>query len=79
MRDLVKERFFKFISKTVMRFDGYEDTPTHFVGSIAFFYQDILKEVCTENEIKVGKIIKGPVEELIRYHMEDLHRQSGNS
>jgi hypothetical protein len=34
------------------------------VGSIAFHFSDILKRLCEEKDIKVGKILKHPIEEL---------------
>ena len=67
---LVKERFHAFIDKTVVKYEGYQDLPVHFVGSIAWHYQDLLKEVTLERNLNPGKLLQAPVEELVRYHLE---------
>jgi len=38
------------------------------VGSIAFVYQDIIKNIALKYNIKVGKVLKQPIEELVKYH-----------
>jgi len=42
--------------------------PIHFVGSIAYYFKDVLKELCGSFELQLGKIIKAPMDGLIEYH-----------
>jgi glucosamine kinase len=42
--------------------------PINFVGSIAFGFKDILKQMCDDFELKLGKVIKTPMDGLIKYH-----------
>lgn len=42
--------------------------PINFVGSIAYGFKDVLKELCNSYEFTLGKIIKSPMEGLIEYH-----------
>ena len=51
-----------------MQYKNYEKLPVHFVGSIAFHFQEILTEAITEMNMKLGKIIQSPMEGLIKYH-----------
>jgi glucosamine kinase len=42
--------------------------PISFAGSIAFGFQDVLKELCKGYEFDPGKILKNPMDGLIEYH-----------
>ena len=46
--------------------------PINFVGSIAYGFKDILKQMCNDFEIKLGKVIKDPMEGLVKYHISKL-------
>jgi hypothetical protein len=45
--------------------------PIHFVGSIAFGFKDVIKEICQMYELEVGTILKKPMDGLIKYHRKD--------
>jgi len=40
----------------------------HLVGSIAYVYQDIIREVAKSYQIEIGRIIKQPISALVEYH-----------
>ncbi len=42
--------------------------PIHFIGSIAFGFRDVLKELCDSYELELGKVLKAPMQGLIDYH-----------
>lgn len=42
--------------------------PIHFIGSIAFGFRDVLKELCHSYELELGKVVKTPIQGLIDYH-----------
>lgn len=42
--------------------------PINFVGSVAFGFRDVLKDLCNSYELELGKVIKAPMEGLIQYH-----------
>jgi N-acetylglucosamine kinase-like BadF-type ATPase len=65
---LVKRSFNSFIEEQISHYDNHRDVPVSFVGSIAFFYKDILLEVAKEKGISVETIMRSPLEGLIAYH-----------
>ncbi|MGQ8338092.1 ATPase [Sunxiuqinia sp. A32] len=67
-QQLVKQSFHQFIQRNVKTISGSDVFPINFVGSIAYFFREILKEVLNEEQLIVGKIIKEPVDGLISYH-----------
>jgi hypothetical protein len=42
--------------------------PINFVGSVAFGFKDVLKEMCNYYELQLGKVLKNPMDGLIKYH-----------
>ena len=59
--------FQEFIDVNIKDFKNYQNIECHFVGSIAFYYQDILKQVCEKNNLKLGKILQKPIEGIYTY------------
>jgi glucosamine kinase len=42
--------------------------PIHFIGSIAYGFRDVLKDLCQSYELELGKVLKAPMQGLIEYH-----------
>lgn len=42
--------------------------PIHFIGSIAFGFRDVLKDLCNTYELELGNVIKTPMQGLLAYH-----------
>lgn len=68
LKELVAGCFRDFFQKNVSRYDGADSLPMGIVGSIAYHYQDILREVADTLGYRLDIIEKSPVEGLIRYH-----------
>ena len=68
VRMLVMNSFKSFLKRNVMQYKNHDKLPIHFVGSVAFHYQDLLKEAVEAMNMKLGKIIQSPMEGLIKYH-----------
>lgn len=67
IKSIVKKSFSDFFERNVMQYN-YKNNEVHFVGSIAYYYASILKEVANEKEITIGKIEQSPMEGLINYY-----------
>lgn len=65
--NLVYNSFKAFYVKNVMQYP-YRNTVTHLSGSIAFYFQDILKDLAKSLDIHLGTIVQSPMEGLITYH-----------
>lgn len=64
---LLRSSFDEFFKRNVHQYD-YQNYEVNLVGSIAYYYQEIIKEVAAENQIKLGKILKSPIDGLVEYH-----------
>lgn len=67
VRKLVRKALFDFLDTHVRSADDYEVLPVHFVGSVAHFYEDILRELAAQMSIQVGNIVKQPVRHIAHY------------
>lgn len=65
---LVLNAFKAFFVRNVENYNGYKDTPVHFVGSIAVCYREVIEEAAKALYINIGKIVKSPMEGLVEYH-----------
>lgn len=66
---LVLNSFIAFLQRNVMQYD-YAQYPAHFIGSVAYYYREILQEAAQETGVAIGKIMQSPMEGLIRYHTD---------
>ena len=67
IKEILRQGFQEFVDTNIKDYSNYKTLDCHFVGSIAFYYQDILREVCAANGIKVGKILQKPIEGIYNY------------
>jgi len=58
----------KFIKSHILCYYEAKEVPIHFIGSIAHFSEDIIKESFKNHNLKLGKIIRKPMDGLIEYY-----------
>lgn len=68
--DLVKGGFEEFVQASILTYADYNQYECHFVGSIAYSFDLLLREVCETHQIKVGTILKSPINELFNAVLE---------
>ena len=64
----IQEELVKFVENYIMQFENYKEVPVHFIGSIAFYLKDELETVLNQYEIKLGNVLRRPIDGLIAYH-----------
>ncbi|MEN0005665.1 MAG: hypothetical protein AAF798_16060 [Bacteroidota bacterium] len=65
---LIYSSFVEFIDRHVRKYPGHLRMPVHFIGSVAFHFQEIVKTVLEERNIQVGRFIQKPIDHLVQYH-----------
>jgi len=68
IRNLITSCFDEFLHKNVSKYNNYQSLKVNFVGSIAFFFRDLLLESAGKAGITTGTIHKSAIEGLIDYH-----------
>lgn len=72
VRKVVKNSFIKFFHKQIGKYSNSREYTVNSVGSIGFYYKEILAEVANEEGYKLGKVIKSPIDGLVEYHQSLL-------
>lgn len=67
---LVYNSFVELYEENVMRYPGYKDLKVHFVGSVAFYFSDILRQVAHDKGITVKNILESPIAGLTLFHQQ---------
>ena len=67
MANLLKSSFEEFLHRNIVHYD-YRKYPVNFVGSIAFYYKDILEKAVNAAGMRMGIVLKGPIDGLVEYH-----------
>ncbi|MFD0933231.1 N-acetylglucosamine kinase [Psychroflexus salinarum] len=69
---LIYEGIEKFIERRVMCFKQAQNVPIHFIGSIAFFSEDIIRDVAKRYHLDIGNIIRRPIDGLIEHYKKNV-------
>ena len=67
--NLVYDHFETFATRILKQ---YPAVPVGFVGSIAYYYRDVLGKVLADNKIEIAKILQDPMDGLVEYHKDDV-------
>ena len=65
---LVLNSFKAFFVRNIQQYKNYSELSVNFIGSIAYYYREVLEEAAAQCGCTVGSIIKSPMEGLIKFH-----------
>lgn len=68
---LIYDGLCEFLDIHVTGYKEHRDVPVHFIGSVAYYFNDILLDACAHYGITIGKIIKQPIHDLVQYHIDE--------
>ena len=69
LSDLVIQNFRQFFRSNIVPYQ-HPELPVHFVGSMAFNYQEQLSKAAEAEGFHVGNILQSPMEGLVTYHQQ---------
>lgn len=59
----------EFIVNQILVYPEARSVRLNFIGSIAHYYEDTLASVASEYHLKIGDIIRKPIDNIVNYHM----------
>ena len=65
---LISEGMTKFIELRILCYKESQNVPIHFIGSIAHFSEDIIRDCMMPYHLQLGKVIRRPIDGLIDYY-----------
>ncbi|MEM6966030.1 MAG: hypothetical protein AAF573_14780 [Bacteroidota bacterium] len=71
VQQIVLKCFDEFLTRHVLKYKGVSKLPIHFVGSIAFHFEDSLKVALTKYDLKLGNVLQKPIDSLVEFHRKE--------
>ncbi len=71
MIDLVKGSFEEFFEKHICKYSMHKEVKLSCVGSVAFYYSNILRSVGEDKGVNIDTIVETPIAGLTLYHLEE--------
>jgi glucosamine kinase len=68
IENIIEDGINDFFYNHVSRYPESRKYPVHFTGSIAYYFKDVVLSLCDAYGLKAGKILKNPMEGLVRFH-----------
>lgn len=70
IENIIEDGLNDFFFNHVYKYRESWTLPVHFVGSIAWGFKDVLKEMCSSYELQLGTVLRNPMQGLVKYHSE---------
>lgn len=68
--NLVKTSFTEFFKNLVSHYPDYQKYELNCIGSVGYNFRNILEEVADEFGMKLGKLIRSPIDDLVKFHID---------
>ncbi len=68
IQKLIYQAFTAFVDRHPRKYKNHTELPVHFIGSVAFHFQDIMKVVLEERAMLPGNFIQKPIDNLAAFH-----------
>lgn len=68
LQHLVYEELKHYLDYQVLPYEESKKVEINFIGSIAYFYEDILRAAAADLHLQIGHIVQKPIESLVEYH-----------
>lgn len=68
--NMISEEMKGFFEYQVMPYQEANDAEINFIGSIAYYYENILRSVAEQLNLNVGHVVQKPIESLVDYHIK---------
>jgi len=73
---LITEGIKKFVENRVMCFPEAQNVPIHFIGSIAHFSRDIIRDALLPYHLTMGNIVRRPIDGIIEYYRNKMIKRA---
>ena len=71
IENIIEDGFNDFFFNHIYKYRESWIMPIHFIGSVAFGFKDVLKDMCNAYELELGRVLKKPMDGLVKYHREN--------
>lgn len=71
IKEMIENSFRAFVERHLLKFEERHEWPLHSVGSVAFHFEPVIREMLAPYGLKLNRIIVKPIDELINYHCSE--------
>jgi len=68
IENIIEDGINDFFYTHIVTYRESSKLPVHFTGGIAYGFKDVVVQLCKNYDMRVGNILRSPMEGLIRYH-----------
>jgi glucosamine kinase len=72
VENIIEDCLNDFFHYHILKYRQSWKYPLYFTGAVSYEFQDVIKVLCNQYELQLGKIEKSPIENLVRYHRRKL-------
>lgn len=69
----IKKGFEEFFKYRILPYGKDENTPIYFIGSIAYYFRDVLEKTAKKHQLKIADVIQRPIDNLLEYHKNNIN------
>ena len=73
---IIEEGLRKFVRTHVKCYREHREVEVNFTGSVAALLETELRKVCEEENIRVGRIVRKPLERLVEYELKEIRNKA---
>ena len=71
VKKIIKKGFQEFFKYRILPYQKGSETPIYFIGSIAYYFRDILENIASKNNLIITDVIQRPIDNLVKFHMNN--------
>lgn len=68
IENIIEDSFNEFFFNHLYKYKETWTHPLHFIGSVAYGFKDVLKDMCSNYELQLGSVLKHPMDGLVKFH-----------
>lgn len=72
IKKIIKKGFVHFFKYRILPYNKTVETPIYFIGSIAFYFKDILEQVASKYQLVITDVIQRPIDNLVAFHSKNI-------
>lgn len=73
VKKMIKKGFEEFFKYRILPYEKDNTTPIYFIGSIAYYFKEILEKVANKHNLNVTDIIQRPIDNLLEFHKSNIN------
>lgn len=70
IENIIEDSLNDFFFNHICKYGESWKLPIHFIGSVAYGFKDVVKDLCHSYQLQLGTVIRNPMDGLIKYHSE---------